>query len=104
MPSSSYVPVSNRGFVKGFQKQNVGGAIPLLLSKIIKEPIVGGALEEKPRSNMMIGQVTKSIVTPERTATTSVKTVGGELVNNLSKLKFSKGGKSRENQNIKFIY
>jgi hypothetical protein len=104
MPSSSYIPVSNRGLVKGFSKQNVGGAVPLLLSKIIKEPIRGGALEEKPRSNMMIGQVTKSIVTPERTATTSVKTVGGELVNNLSKLKFSKGGKTRENSNIRFIY
>ena len=77
MPSSSYIPVSNRGLVKGFSKQNVGGAGPLLLSKIIKEPIRGGALEEKPRSNMMIGQVIKSIVTPERTATTSVKTVGG---------------------------
>ena len=104
MPSSSYVPVSNRGFVKGFQKQNVGGAVPLLLSKIIKEPIVGGALEEPARSNRMVGTITKSIATPERTATTSVKTVGGELLTNLSKLKFSKGGKTREDQNIRFIY
>ncbi len=104
MPSSSYVPMSNRGFIKGFSKQTVGGEIPLLLSKIIKEPIKGGALEEPARSNRMVGTITKSIATPERTATTSVKTVGGELVNNLSKLKFSKGEKSRQDANIRFIY
>ena len=104
MPSSSYVPMSNRGFIKGFSKQTVGGEVPLLLTKIIKEPIKGGALEEPARSNRMVGTITKSIATPERTATTSVKTVGGELLTNLSKLKFSKGGKTREDQNIRFIY
>ena len=104
MPSSNYVPVSNRGMVRGFSRQTLGGAVPLLLTKIIKEPIKGGALEERPMSNMMIGQITKPIATPERTATTSVRTVGGELVNNLSKLKFSKGGKSRQEANIRFIY
>ena len=104
MPSSSYIPVSNRGMVRGFSKQTVGGEVPLLLTKIIKEPIKGGALEEPARSNRMVGTITKSILTPERTATTSVKSVGGELLNNLSKLKFSKGGKSRENSNIRFIY
>ena len=104
MPSSSYVPISNRGMVRGFSKQTVGGEIPLLLSKIIKEPIKGGALEEKPRSNMMVGIITKSIATPERTATTEIKSIGGELVSNLSKLKFSKGGKTRNDSNIRFIY
>ena len=104
MPSSSYVPMSNRGMVKGFSRQTVGGEVPLLLTKIIKEPIVGGALDEPARSNRMVGTITKSILTPERTATTSVRSVGGELVNNLSKLKFSKGGKTREESNIRFIY
>ena len=104
MPSSSYVPMSNRGFIKGFSKQTVGGEIPLLLTKIIKEPIKGGSLQEPAMSNRMVGTITKSIATPERTATTSVKTVGGELVNNLSKLKFSKGEKSRNDSNIRFIY
>ena len=104
MPSSSYIPVSNRGLVKGFSKQTVGGEVPLLLTKIIKEPIKGGALEEPARSNRMVGTITKSILTPERTATTSVKSVGGELLNNLSKLKFSKGGKTRNEENIKFIF
>ena len=104
MPSSSYFPVTNRGMVRGFSKQTVGGEVPLLLSKIIKEPIKGGALDEPVRSNIMVGQITKSIATPERTATTSVRSVGGELVNNLSKLKFSKGGKPRSQENIKFIY
>ena len=104
MPSSSYVPMSNRGFIKGFSKQTVGGEVPLLLTKIIKEPIKGGALEEPARSNRMVGTITKSIATPERTATTSVKSVGGELLNNLSKLKFSKGGETRNEENIKFIF
>ena len=104
MPSSSYVPMSNRGMVRGFSKQTVGGEIPLLLSKIIKEPIKGGALEEPVRSNIMVGQITKSIVTPERAATTEIKSVGGELLNNLSKLKFGKGTKSRKDENIKFIF
>jgi len=104
MPSSSYFPVTNRGMVRGFSKQTVGGEVPLLLSKIIKEPIKGGALDEPVRSNIMVGQITKSIATPERTATTSVRSVGGELVNNLSKLKFSKGEKSRNQENIRFIY
>jgi hypothetical protein len=96
--------MSNRGMVKGFSRQTLGGEIPLLLTKIIKEPIKGGALEEPVRSNIMVGQITKSIVTPERSATTSVKSIGGELVNNLSKLKFSKGGKTRKDENIKFIF
>ena len=104
MPSSSYVPMSNRGFIKGFSKQTVGGEIPLLLSKIIKEPIKGGALEEPAKSNIMVGQITKSIVTPERAATTEIKSVGGELLNNLSKLKFGKGTKSRKDENVKFIF
>ena len=88
MPSSSYFPVTNRGMVRGFSKQTVGGEVPLLLSKIIKEPIKGGALDEPVRSNIMVGQITKSIATPERSATTSVKSIGGELVSDLSKLKF----------------
>ena len=102
MPSSSYVPISNRGMVKGFRRQTLGGAVPLLLSKIIKHPVTGGALEEKPRSNIMVGQITKSIPTP----VVESKSVGGELLNSLSKLKFGKGTKqSREIQNnIKFIY
>ena len=104
MPSSSYVPMTNRGMVKGFSRQTLGDEVPLLLTKIIKEPIKGGALEEPARSNRMVGTITKSIATPERTATTSVKSVGGELLTNLSKLKFSKGGKTREESNIKFIY
>ena len=101
MPSSSYIPTSNRGMVKGFSKQTVGGAVPLLLSQIVKEPIKGGALEEKPRSNIMVGVITKGKEVPEKAV---VKSVGGVLLNNLSKLKFGSGTKSREQSNIKFIY
>jgi hypothetical protein len=52
-------------------------------------------------SNRMVGMITKTTAMPEKAASRSV---GGELLNNLSKLKFGSGTKSRENQNIKFIY
>ena len=73
MPSSMYVPMTSRGRISGFSKNTVGGAVPLLLSKIIKEPIKGGSLEEQPRSNIMVGVITKSKEVPEKT----VRSVGG---------------------------
>ena len=85
MPSSSNVPMSNRGRMVGFNKNTVGGAVPLLLNKIIKEPIKGGALEETPKSNIMIGMITKPMSVAEKA---SVKTtIGGDLLNNLTRLK-----------------
>ena len=101
MPSSSYIPITSRGRISGFSKSTVGGAVPLLLSKIVKEPIQGGALQEESMSNRMVGMITKTTAMPEKAASRSV---GGELLSNLSKLKFGSGTKSRENQNIKFIY
>ena len=101
MPSSSYIPMTSRGRIGGFSKNTVGGAVPLLLSKIVKEPIRGGSLQEESMSNRMVGMITKTTAMPEKAASRSV---GGELLNNLSKLKFGSGTKSRENQNIKFIY
>ena len=101
MPSSSYVPTTSRGRISGFSKNTVGGAVPLLLSKIVKEPISGGALEEQPRSNRMVGMITKTTAMPEKAASRSV---GGELLNNLSKLKFGTGSKTRKDENIRFIF
>ena len=101
MPSSSYVPTTSRGRISGFSKNTVGGAVPLLLSKIVKEPIKGGALQEESMSNRMVGMITKSATTPEKTASRSV---GGELLNNLSKLKFGTGSKTRKDENIRFIF
>ena len=101
MPSSSYVPTTSRGRISGFSKNTVGGAVPLLLSKIVKEPIKGGALQEESMSNRMVGMITKSTAMPEKAASRSV---GGELLNNLSKLKFGTGSKKRDQENIKFIF
>ena len=101
MPSSSYVPTTSRGRISGFSKNTVGGAVPLLLSKIVKEPIKGGALQEESMSNRMVGMITKSAAMPEKAATRSV---GGELLNNLSKLKFWTGSKTRKDENIRFIF
>ncbi len=100
MPSSMYVPMTSRGRISGFSKNTVGGAVPLLLSKIIKEPIRGGSLEEQPRSNIMVGVITKGKEVPEKT----VRSVGGELLNSLTRLKVGSGTKSRAESNIKFIY
>ena len=101
MPSSSYIPITSRGRIGGFSKNTVGGAVPLLLSKIVKEPIQGGALQEESMSNRMVGMITKTAAMPEKAASRSV---GGELLNNLSKLKFGTGSKTRKNENIRFIY
>ena len=101
MPSSSYVPTTSRGRISGFSKNTVGGAVPLLLSKIVKEPIKGGALQEESMSNRMVGMITKTTAMPEKAASRSV---GGELLNNLSKLKFGTGSKTRKDENIRFIF
>ncbi len=101
MPSSSYVPTTSWGRISGFSKNTVGGAVPLLLSKIVKEPIRGGSLQEESMSNRMVGMITKSMAMPEKAASRSV---GGELLNNLSKLKFGTGSKKRDQENIKFIF
>ena len=101
MPSSSYVPTTSRGRISGFSKNTVGGAVPLLLSKIVKEPIQGGALQEESMSNRMVGMITKTTAMPEKAASRSV---GGELLNNLSKLKFGTGSKTRNQENIRFIF
>ena len=103
MPSSRYVPMTSGNRMKGFSSTGksdlVGGAVPLLLkNSILKTPIKGGALNEASKSNIMVGTITSS--TP-----IVGKTSGGELLNNIAKLKFGKGVKLRKDQeNIKFIF
>ena len=104
MPSSRYVPMTSGNRMKGFSTTGkssdlVGGAVPLLLkNSILKTPIKGGALTEPSKSNIMVGTITSS--TP-----IVGKTSGGELLNNIAKLKFGKGVKLRKDQeNIKFIF
>ena len=101
MPSSQYVPMTSRGRMSGLSRNTVGGAVPLLLTKIIKDPIRGGALNEPAKANIMVGQITKSSTAPEKQSAVSI---GGELLNNLSKLKFGTGTKKRDQENIKFVY
>jgi hypothetical protein len=87
-----------KGFSTG-KSDLVGGAVPLLLkNSILKTPIKGGALTEPSKSNIMVGTITSS-------APIVGKTSGGELLNNIAKLKFGKGVKLRKDQeNIKFIF
>ena len=104
MPSSRYVPMTSGNRMKGFSTTGkssdlVGGAVSLLLkNSILKTPIKGGALTEPSKSNIMVGTITSS-------APIVGKTSGGELLNNIAKLKFGKGVKLRKDQeNIKFIF
>ena len=107
MPSHRFVDISARGRSKGFigASKNagfVGGAVPLLLKNVIREPIKGGALQEKGKSNIMVGTVTASIPSP--TPSEKITTGNGELLSSISKLKLGKGVKRKEDQNIKFLF
>ena len=102
MPSHRYVDLSSRGRIKGFSGKAkngdlIGGAIPLLLKNIIKEPIKGGALQQdEGKANIMVGTITQ---------TPTPKYSGGELLNSVSKLKFGKGMKRKDKEsNIKFLF
>ena len=108
MPSNRYVDISARGRSKGFSGLSknaglVGGAVPLLLKNIIREPIKGGALQEQGKSNIMVGTVTASVPSP--TPTQKITTGNGELLSSISKLKLGKGIKKKaEQSNIKFLF
>ena len=104
MPSSRYVPMTSGNRMKGFSSGKsdlVGGAVPLLLkNSILKTPIKGGAINEKSKSNIMVGTITSSVPT-----NVVSKIEGGELLNSMARLRFGKGViKSRKDDNIKFIF
>lgn len=107
MPSSSYIPTSSRGRVKGFSTTGKssdligGGAVPLLLkNSILKNAVLGGSLlNEKTRSNIMVGTITSS------GPTKSIVKSWGELLNSMQRLKFGKSVKpEKERENIRFIF
>ena len=107
MPSHRFVDISARGRSKGFigASKNaglVGGAVPLLLKNVIREPIKGGALQEQGKSNIMVGTVTASVPSP--TPTQKITTGNGELLSSISKLKLGKGVSKRKEENIKFLF
>ena len=107
MPSHRFVDISARGRSNGFTGTSknaglIGGAVPLLLKNVIREPIKGGALQEKGKSNIMVGTVTASVPSP--TPTEKITTGNGELLSSISKLKLGKGVKRKEDQNIKFLF
>ena len=106
MPSHKSVDISARGRSKGFSGVSrnaglLGGAVPMLLKNIIKEPIKGGALQEKGNSNIMVGTVTASVPSP---TTEKLTTGSGELLSSMQRLKLGKGIKKKSDQNIKFLF
>ena len=105
MTSSKYVAMSPHGRILSFSEttknnQMVGGAVPVLLKHLIKTPVTGAGLESG-KSNIMVGMITNpstpSISTPR-------VTTGGELLNNLQKLRFGKGKANRKESNIRFVF
>ena len=109
MPSNRYVDISARGRSKGFSGLSknaglVGGAVPLLLKNVIREPIKGGALQEQGKSNIMVGTVTASVPSP--TPIPKLTTGSGELLSSIQRLKLGKGVKRKDdkNSNIKFLF
>ena len=103
MPSGKYVAVSPRGRMQSFSNtsknnQMVGGEVPLLLKNLIKTPISGAGMNEGGKSNIMVGMIT------QQSTPASSKMRGGELLNNLQKLKFGKGKANRNEANIKFVF
>ena len=107
MPSHRYVDISARGRSKGFSGVSksagvLGGAVPMLLKNIIKEPIKGGALQEQGKSNIMVGTVTASVPSPNPTP--KLTTGSGELLSSMQRLKLGKGIKKKADQNIKFLF
>ena len=107
MPSHRFVDISARGRSKGFSGVSrnaglLGGAVPMLLKNIIKEPIKGGALQEQGKSNIMVGTVTASVPSP--TPTEKLTTGSGELLSSIQRLKLGKGIKKKADQNIKFLF
>ena len=107
MPSHKFVDITARGRSKGFSGLSknaglLGGDVPMLLKNIIKEPIKGGALQEKGKSNIMVGTVTASVPSPNPSE--KLTTGNGELLSSMQRLKLGKGIKKKSDQNIKFLF
>ena len=108
MTSGKYVAITPKGRLLSFSEttknnQMVGGAVPLLLKNLIKTPVTGSGLESG-KSNIMVGMIT-SPSTPSTPSTSTPRvTTGGELLNNLQKLRFGKGKANRKESNIRFVF
>ena len=106
MTSGKYVAMSPHGRILSFSEttknnQMVGGAVPVLLKHLIKTPVTGAGINESGKSNIMVGMIT----TPSTPSPTTARvTTGGELLNNLQKLRFGKGKANRNESNIKFVF
>ena len=107
MTSGKYVAITPKGRLLSFSEttknnQMVGGAVPPLLKNLIKTPITGSGLESA-KSNIMVGMITTPS-TPTPSHSTPRVTTGGELLNNLQKLRFGKGKANRNQSNIRFVF
>lgn len=96
MVSSKFIKTSKNGYIQStHSNKHIGGAVPLLLNKIIRDPIKGGslsAMNESGKSNRMVGII----------STPSIST-GGDLLRTMENLRFNKKSKPRQNENIRFI-
>ena len=108
MTSSKYVAITPKGRLLSFSEttknnQMVGGAVPPLLKNLIKTPVTGSGLESA-KSNIMVGMITTPSTPSTPSPSTARVTTGGELLNNLQKLRFGKGKANRKESNIRFVF
>jgi hypothetical protein len=108
MTSGKYVAITPKGRLLSFSEttknnQMVGGAVPLLLKNLIKTPVTGSGLESG-KSNIMVGMITTPSTPSTPSTSTPRMTTGGELLNNLQKLRFGKGKANRKESNIRFVF
>ena len=104
-----YIKVNSSGYIPSSKMCSngshiVGGSIPLLLNKIIRNPsIKGGSItlgSNKP-VGIITGPVQKyggSVILDKP------KGNGGELLNSLSGVSFNKNTKSNKRDNVKFVF
>ena len=109
MTSGKYVAITPKGRLLSFSEttknnQMVGGAVPLLLKNLIKTPVTGSGLESGGKSNIMVGMITTPSTPSTPSPSTARVTTGGELLNNLQKLRFGKGKANRKDSNIRFVF
>ena len=100
MPSRSFYPISGRQHVH-MKSRVVGGAVSLLLDKIVKDPteVLGG---KGLSANKIVGITSPPPSKPDTSKTVQTVFKGGELLNGLQ---FThRKGKGQHDDNIKFLF
>ena len=99
MPSLTFYPISGRQHVH-MKSRVVGGAVSLLLDKIVKDPmeVLGG---KGLSANKIVGITSPPPSKPDTSKTVQTVFKGGELLNGLH---FTQKKGKHHDDNIKFLF